>query len=417
VGEEKLPICAHKLDLVDIQLQISRMASYYHQAMRSSAWTLPILSLLTTTLQATPLKDIAPNYQPQPYTVNVDSTLIEFARQRASTFHSSIDIPAPAWFDGPPATDVEQIAKYWAEEYDWSAIQTSINNNFSHFYTTVPPPGGAYKEPVDLHFIHQRSVRTDAIPILFLHGWPSTALEWAAVIPGLVSPENNSDPAFHVVAPDIPGFGFSPALNGSRVGVSRTEYATIFASLMQQLGYEKYVVYSTDLGTAITLGLVVDYADRIIQHVTDFYITLVSPADQTRYDANQTSVEESEYVRAMNAFFSTHSAYSSIYSTYPLALAYAMNDSPAGYLAWVYHLASTVSDRPYGNVEIITDTLLLWIQGVYSNIRAYKELFSTTSWTPAKSFTVPTSVLQFGGVGAYPELKNFNFVVSLKSAF
>jgi pimeloyl-ACP methyl ester carboxylesterase len=383
--------------------------------MRSPALSLSLLSGLTTVLQATPLKDTKTNYQPHPYTVNVDPSLIELARQKASTFRPTIDTSAPAWFDGPPATDIDAIVKYWVNEYDWPAIQSSINNNFSHFYTTVPAPGGVYSEPVDLHFIHQRSARPDAIPILFLHGWPSTALEWASIIPSLVAPENGSDPAFHVVAPDIPGYGFSPAMNGSRVGVSRTEHAAIFASLMEQLGYDKYAVYSTDVGTGITMALVVDYAERIIQHVTDFYAVFATQEDQARFASNQTSAEETEYIKSLTAFLGTHSGYSSIQSTYPLSLAYAMNDSPAGFMAWVYHLSTTVNDRPVEKEEIITNTLMLWIQGVYSNIRDYKEIFSTSMFTPDKFFTVPTSVLQFGGVGGktYPELASFNYVVSI----
>jgi hypothetical protein len=395
----------------DAFLDILKMAAFNHQAMKSWAWTIPIVSLLATTVQATPLTDATSNYQPRPYTVNVDPSLIELARQKASTFRPTAD-PTPAWFDGPPATDIEPFAKYWAEEYDWPAIQASINANFSHFYTTVPPPGGAYNEPVDLHFIHQRSARSDAIPILFLHGWPSTALEWAAVIPGLVSPGNDSEPAFHVVAPDFPGFGFSPALNGSRVGVSNKEYATMFASLMQQLGYDRYVLYGTDLGVVISQALKVDYVEHIIHYVSDFYIVLPSDADQARYIANQTSAEENKYIGAMNTFFASHSAYSAIHSTYPTALAYAMNDSPVGFLAWVYHLSASVSDRPFGKAEIITSTLLLWIQGVYSNIRSYKELFSPSAFSPEPNFKVPTSVLQFGGMPVYPELDGFNYVVS-----
>jgi pimeloyl-ACP methyl ester carboxylesterase len=382
--------------------------------MHSSTLSLPLLSLFTTTLQAIPSKATT-NYQPRPYTVNVDPSLIELARQKASTFRPTVDTSAPAWFDGPPAAHIDDIVKYWVNEYDWPTIQSSINANFSHFYTTVPAPGGAYSEPVDLHFIHQRSARPDAIPILFLHGWPSTALEWASIIPSLVAPENGSDPAFHVVAPDIPGYGFSPAMTGSRVGVSRTEHAAIFASLMQQLGYDRYAVYSTDVGTGISMALVVDYAERIIQHVTDFYAVFVSSDDQARYAANQTSAEESMYIASLTAFLGTHSGYSSIQSTYPLSLAYAMNDSPAGFLAWVYQLSTTMNDRPYAKADIITNTLLLWIQGVYSNIRDYKEIFSTSMFTPDTFFTVPTSVLQFGGVGGatYPELANFNYVVSI----
>jgi pimeloyl-ACP methyl ester carboxylesterase len=380
-----------------------------------SSWRLPLILLLSKTLRAFPIDENNTLYQPRPYTVSVDPVFIEETRMKASTFRSSIDINAPAWFDGPPAADIDSFATYWADEYDWSAVQEGINANFSHFYTTVPTPGNGYNETVDLHFVHQRSERKDAIPILLLHGWPSTSLEWQKIIPGLVKPDNDSQPAFHVVAPDIPGFGFSPALTGSRTSVGRKAYASIFASLMDQLGYDRYALYSTDLGAAISMSLVVDYKEHIINHVTDFYIVFVTDDDAARLEANKTTPEETAYIKSSNAFFGTHSAYSAIHSTYPLALAYAMNDSPVGFLAWLYHLAQTVSDKPYSAQEIITDTLLLYIPGVYNNIRSYKELFTQTALIPDENFTVPTSVLQFGTQGPYPEVSNANYVVGYTS--
>jgi pimeloyl-ACP methyl ester carboxylesterase len=389
------------------------MIAFRQPAIGFSAWTLPLISLLSTTLGAFPLDKRNAIYQPRPYTVSFDPVLIEETRVKASNFRTSTDTSAPAWFDGPPASEVNSVAKYWADEYDWSAVQDEINANFSHFYTTVPPPGDGYNETVDLHFIHQRSERKDAIPILFLHGWPSTSLEWQKIIPGLVKPDNDTQPAFHVVAPDIPGFGFSPALTGSRVGVNRKTYGSIFASLMQQLGYDRYILYSTDLGAIISMSLVVDYKSHIINHVSDFYLVFSTANDLARFAANETTPEETAYIASTNAFFGPHSAYSAIHSTYPLSIAYALNDSPVGFLAWMYQLAQTVSDKPYSAQELITDTLMLYIPGVENNIRSYKELFSQTALLPDENFTVPTSVLQFGGIGLlYPEVSNSNYVVS-----
>ncbi|KAF2733142.1 alpha/beta-hydrolase [Polyplosphaeria fusca] len=369
-----------------------------------TAWILPFLSLITTAMSET-----APKYQPQPYTVNISAKFLENTWAKVGDFRNSADINAPPWFDGPPGSDIASIAKHWAEEYDWSATQAEINANFSHFYTTVPPPSANYNESVDLHFIHQRSEREDAIPIIFLHGWPSTSLEWQNVIPGLVKPDNENQPAFHVVAPDLPGFGFSPALTGSRVNFGRKEYGAVFASLMEQLGYDKYVLYSTDLGTGIAMSLIVDYKDHIINHVSDFLLTFVTPADQARFDANQTTPEETAYINSSNSFFDQHSGYSHMHRTYPLTLAYALNDSPVGFLAWIYHLGQSGSDYQLSPDYLITETLMLSLQGVYSTIRAYKELFTPTIFIPDVPFTVPTSVLQFGGWSHYAELSGMTY--------
>lgn len=171
-------------------------------------------------------------------------------------------------------------------------------------------------------------------------------------------------------------------------------------------------MYSTDLGFAVALKMVVEQEAHIINHITDFYFVFPDDADLARYAANETTPEETAYIGSVNAWFATHSGYSAIHSTLPLSIAHALNDSPVGFLAWMYQLVFTVSDQAYTASEVITQALLLYIPGVYGNIRSYKELFGATNFTPDKKTTVPTSVLQFGGIGAYPELTNFNYAVS-----
>jgi pimeloyl-ACP methyl ester carboxylesterase len=371
---------------------------------------LPLLPALIASSIAQPLSETSTAAQPKPYTINVDLAIIEEIRVRASIFRQTEPIDAPAWFDGPPISKINEIAQYWTEEYDWFKVQERINKNLSHFYTTIPSPGGnfASNESLELHFIHQRSKRDDAIPILFLHGWPSTSLEWEKVVLPLINPEDDSLPAFHVVAPDLPGYGFSPAPKAP--GLRAAEHATVFASLMAQLGYDRYSLYSTDAGTFVAMAFVVDYAPRIINHVTDFYLVFPSSNDIARFAANQTTPEETAYISSVNSFFTDHSTYSSISSTLPLSLAYALNDSPIGFLAWRYQLAYTLSDAEYSPDELITDTLLLYLPGVYGNIRSYKELFDIAAFAPREPFTVPTSVLQFGGLKHYQALVNLNYV-------
>jgi len=346
-------------------------------------------------------------YQPRPYTIDVSPKFLEETRQKVANFRPTIDIDQTPWFDGPPVTNVTEIQKYWVEEYDWFAYQSYLNSNFSHYITTVPPPGGTYNRSLDIHFIHQRSTRDDAIPLLMLHGWPSTSVEWEKVIPGLADPDDASKPAFHVVAPDLPGFGFSPAPTAPGLGL--VEHGTVFTSLMEQLGYDRFAVYSTDLGYFVALHLIKKYEARIINHLTDFYIIFPTDADLARYHANETTLEENNYIEAAQAFINKHAGYSMVHSTYPLSLAYALTDSPLGFLAWMWQLAATVNDRPYEPSELITHALMLWIPGVYGNIRSYKELF--TQGPPPKT-EVPTSIYQFGGMSLYPELSDFNYVVS-----
>ena len=367
-----------------------------------------LLALLIATSNAHPVREGNTVVQPTTYKVDIDPAIIEEIRDKASRYRPSEPLDAPAWFDGPPTSEINAIAEHWATDYDWSRVQDGINSNFSHFYTTVPSPGGDYasEEPLDLHFIHQRSKRNDAIPILFLHGWPSTSLEWEKVILPLTNPGDDSLPAFHVIAPDLPGYGFSPAPKAPGLGAA--EHASVFASLMAQLGYDRYVLYSTDAGTFIAMAYVVDYAPRIINHVTDFYLVFPTDSDAARLAANDSTPEETAYMSSVTSFLTNHSAYSTISSTLPLSLAYALNDSPVGFLAWRYQLAYTFSDVEYSPDELITDALLLYLPGVYGNIRSYKELFNLAAFSPREPFTVPTSVLQFGGTSHSPALTNTN---------
>lgn len=351
-------------------------------------------------------------YSPQPYMIDVSAILVEETRVKAANYRQTLDIAAPPWYDGPPTVNVSQVAEYMASDYDWFAFQDQVNANFSHYFTTIPAPGDAYPHDLGLHFIHQRSERADAIPILLLHGWPSTSLEWEKVIRPLTAPPGPSNPAFHVVAPDLPGYGFSPAPLAP--GLGPAEHATVCARLMEQLGYATYAVYSTDLGFAVGLHMVDEYEERVVNHVTDFYLSPPNATDLERFGQNQTTAEESRFIEALNVYETNYSAYASIHRTFPLSIAHALNDSPVGFLAWMWQLDYLVRDLsvPYSMEELVSQAMTLFLPGVYGNIRSYKELFATI-FSQHQFSRVPTSVTQWGyPAPSYPGVADFNFVVS-----
>ncbi|PVH93276.1 putative epoxide hydrolase [Periconia macrospinosa] len=349
---------------------------------------------------------------PRPYTLNINPEFVEQTRLKAANFRTSIEIAAPAWFDGPPESNISALASYWAKEYNWPSEQERLNEQFDHYMTTVPPPAGSYNESLDIHFIHQKSKKDDAIPLLMLHGWPSTSLEWEKVIPLLTNPGEENTTSFHVVAPDLPGFGFSPAPKAP--GLNTTLHGIAFANLMGQLGYERFALYSTDIGAVIAMTMVAAYEYRITHHFCDMLAVIPDQNDLARYAANQSTPEEAAYIPSVQSFFGKHSAYSTVHASYPLSIAYALNDSPVGFLAWIYQLLYTASDIAYTKDEIIRQTFLLYAPGVYGNIRAYKEGFDITLFAPAKKSSVPTSALQFGLPSnpgfAYQDVVNYNYV-------
>lgn len=309
---------------------------------------------------------------PKPFHISVNRQFIEETTLKVKLYRPSRDIQVADWSDGVPGDKLSAVADYWANEYRWSAIQGEINANFSHYTITVPGNGN-YLHPIPLHFIHHRSPRSDATPLLLLHGWPSSFLEWSKIISGLISPPNSSLPAFHIIAPTLPGFGFSPAPEFPGLGSSEMGHA--FDALMKKLGYHRYALYSTDLGFAIAAQMISDVASSILAHMTDFYMIYPDTADQQRFALNQTTEEENAYIAASSAWAAMDSGYSVIQSTRPLSIAQAMTDSPVGFLGWIWQLMNTLGDGyVYTPEELITNAMMLFIQGTYGNFRMYKEV-------------------------------------------
>jgi microsomal epoxide hydrolase len=147
---------------------------------------------------------------------------------------------------GVPLSEMRAIAHYWLEKFDWAAQERDINR-LSHFRADL---GGLH-----LHYIHMKSARPDARPLLLLHGWPGSFVEMLAIVPMLTE-------WFHVVVPSLPGYGFSDA--PSSAGMSNERVAGLFAELMTGLGYDRFAVQGGDWGAGIATWLAVRFPSRVI---------------------------------------------------------------------------------------------------------------------------------------------------------
>lgn len=185
---------------------------------------------------------------PTPFKISVSDDLLSFIKQRVSTARipPGLDLPASkAWFDGTPPDVVEQTRNYWEKKYDWRAIEARINNHLKQFTIPISEAG----ENLTIHFVHHRSDREGAIPLLFQHGWPGSFIEVDKIIDDLVSPADLNAQAYHVVAPSLPGFAFS---SGPKRGdFTLANMASVDNKLMIALGYEKYIVQGGDWGSII----------------------------------------------------------------------------------------------------------------------------------------------------------------------
>ncbi|KAM0356375.1 hypothetical protein ACHAP4_006954 [Fusarium culmorum] len=336
---------------------------------------------------------------PQPFNVSVNKDFIQQTQAKVKTWRSPVSLFSNWTIEGPDTDQIDDVAQYWANEYDWFSIQDRFNSEGHHYAISVSSDGN-YTAPVPLHFVHRESSQADAVPLLLLHGWPSTHLEWSKVIEPLVT---DADTPFHIVAPDLPGFGFSPA--PTQPGLSPRENGRVMNGLMKQLGYSRYGIVSTDLGWQVAMWMVGDAESSIIGHMTDFFATQPTEDDLERLARNETTEEETAYIVSSNAWYSSHSAYSTVHTQKPLAVSLAFSDSPVGFLGWVWDLMYAVSDGyKYSYEELITDAMMLFIPGPYNNIRAYLEAYSPGMMTFPKS-KVPTGVSEWAFTnGPFPDI-------------
>ncbi|KAL7935542.1 Alpha/Beta hydrolase protein [Trichoderma chlorosporum] len=316
-----------------------------------------------------------------PFRVSVKHGFVDQTRLKASLtrfIDTEFQPPndQPEYTDGPPTHAAKTIASHWANVYDWRAVEDEINSQLTQFTTIVQTSNTKYTEPVPLHFVHHRSPRPDAIPLLFVHGWPGSFLEVADIIQLLTHPSDDSTPAFHVVAPSIPGYGFSPSPRAPGFGYRQAGAA--FNALMQQhLGYKHYVAQGGDAGDFIIRFAAVDFPDAVVALHSNFWVVPPTPDDRTKLKEGNSTPEEIDIIRRLDGFSGQRWAYGHLHQTRPLRLAHAMTDSPVGLAMWIYDvLVSCVEKENVAKIwtpdRVITWTMMHWIPGPYAAFSLYK---------------------------------------------
>ncbi|MCJ1403037.1 hypothetical protein MMC11_006259 [Xylographa trunciseda] len=310
---------------------------------------------------------------PAPFTIDVDPTFIKETVLKASLTRYAVDVEEVDLLAGPPRHNVTAVRDYWVNEYNWFDIQDQLNQRYKQFTTTVTlDPNPNNTDPIPLHFVHHRSNRTDAIPLLFLHGWPGSFMEVDSILDGLLNPPDASLPAFHVVAPSIPGFAFSPA--PKKPGFALREAANAFNALMQQLNYTQYVIQGGDFGGSILRIVAGDYPSSVVSFLSNFWLSPPNDTDILRYSQGLTSADENTTIENFNTFGTQYSGYRLEMETQPLQVAIAMTDSPLGNAMWNYNLMIHLVDQyAWTPEQIITWSMMYYIQGPYGAMRIYKE--------------------------------------------
>jgi pimeloyl-ACP methyl ester carboxylesterase len=307
-----------------------------------------------------------------------------------------------------PVDYLKGLVDYWRHSYDWRKHEARLNQ-YPQFTTEI--------DGANIHFLHVRSPEADATPLVLVHGWGGSIADFLNMIGPLSDPRSyggSPTDAFHLVIPSLPGFGLSGPTR--EPGWTSRRIARALAELMRRLGYDRYGAQGGDWGAFIAPDLDRVDPDHVIGvHVNAASVGFIPLGDVPDEElATFTELEKARLAR-MQAYFSEGYGYFQIQATRPQTLAYSLNDSPVGQLAWLvdkykewtnsrHELPEEAIDRDL----ILTVVMLYWLTATGgSSGQIYHEMMHATEW-PTRS-TVPTGVAVFGediAIRRYAEQSN-----------
>lgn len=291
----------------------------------------------------------------RPYKINVPEEKITRLKQKLAL----VDLPpeiedAEPWERGVPLADAKRILNYWINKYDWRKTEARLNNTLPQFEADIDINGfGTHT----VHFVHQQSKVKNAIPLLFIHGWPGNFTEVEKILPLLVSGNGKDTPAFHVVSPSLINFGFSD--RATKKGFNTGCHAETCHKLMQKLGYEKYVVQGGDLGAFVARIMVQHYQSSIGGHLLNLALPRQPTAEKDpelykRVQNTELSAEEKEGMKRYPEVADKGMGYHKLQSTKPQTIGYSMADSPMGLMAWILEKLHDWTDSyPWTEEEVL----------------------------------------------------------------
>lgn len=306
----------------------------------------------------------------------------------------TVHAPAPdprRWDQGVPLADLTDVLNYWRNQYNWRSFESRLNQA-GQFRTTIDGLG--------IHFLHRRSARADATPLIVTHGWPGSIAEFIGVVDELADPKDAEAPAFHVVVPSLPGFGYSD--RPTTTGWGTEKIAAAWVELMGRLGYGKFLAHGGDWGGVITTIL----GGRFPEQVLGIHTTLAQAPPGLTTDGLTTA--ERSWTEETRNFWAQRTAYAKQQATRPQSIGYSLVDSPAGLLAWILdkfaEWTDTV-DSPFERVSIdsvLDNVTLYWLTRTgASAARIYYE--SHNSLDPELRVDVPAAITTYpGDIEKYP---------------
>jgi pimeloyl-ACP methyl ester carboxylesterase len=274
------------------------------------------------------------------------------------------------WDDGVDLDFLRRLVHHWRVGFDWRAQEVRLNG-LAQYIATV--------DGEKIHYVHCPGRGPDPLPLVITHGWPGSFVELERIIPMLADPGSyGGDPsdAFHVVAPSLPGYGFSPA--PAKVGTNTRRIAQLWRSLMLGLGYARFGTQGGDIGAGVSMWLAQQFPDALI----GAHLNYIPASYKPHIGSGSPALTEAEqaYLERVGEWAGTEGAYAHLQSTKPQTLSYALTDSPVGLAAWIVEKFRAWSDcdgdveRVFSLETLLTDISVYWFSdAVNASLRLYKE--------------------------------------------
>jgi pimeloyl-ACP methyl ester carboxylesterase len=347
------------------------------------SFLLLMIVVTTVTAHAQPKKNDN-RFIVNPFKIEVQQTVLDDLQNRLRQTRWPDAPENIGWKYGTDPAFLKSLITYWQNGYDWRKQEAALNQ-FPQFTVDI--------DSLTIHFLHIKSKKPNARPLLLLHGWPDCFYRYYKVIPLLTDD-------YDLVIPSIPGFGFS-----SHVAKTDDGSAKIFATLMKEiLGYKTFFAAGGDLGQGISKSL----ANLYPENLTAIHLTDVGYPDGSE-DWSKMSKAEQEFGKYVQQWLQKEGAYAMLHATKPQTQAYGLNDSPAGLASWIvekfngWRTQDGAIEDHFTKDELLTNIMIYWVsQTINSSMHTYAVDASSRQLASAKKVKTPTGVAVFPGDALIP---------------
>ncbi|XP_012218176.1 juvenile hormone epoxide hydrolase 1-like [Linepithema humile] len=337
-----------------------------------------------------PEKNKGASKEIRPFVINVSKSVIDDLNERLAKRRELVEpLEDVAWTYGISTTYLKNILEYWYTKYNWTERQALLNK-YPQYVTNI--------QGLDIHFYHVKPhipperKNIKVLPLLILHGWPGSVVEFQKILPILTTPRPDKDFVFEVIAPSLPGYGFSQA--AVRPGMGPAQISVIFKNLMLRLGFNKFYVQGGDWGSVIARNIAIFFPDNVlgghlnmcvVMSKSNFFWKLLGVFIPSL-------VVESEHYSRMYpleshlSFLIEESGYFHIQATKPDTIGTAVAASPVGLAGYILEKFSTATNSEYrlradGGLlekftldELLDNIMFYWVTNSFTtSVRIYAE--------------------------------------------